>query len=400
MKNVCLVTGSDLRMVMGVNYYIKSFILCNEFFKTIRVNRVYSGSQILKVDEGEVIPIGSDIGTAEYKFRRGIRSFFRKLLTYKFYPFEKFRYELNLYRVSKKSIRHFIEDTAPCDYLIFEERGVAEYFFKHCNRIPKTTKIKTFLVVHSEGDARLSLPLRHGKTINERIKKDLYKRRDYVYSHVDRVIYISQKAYNSSILPPEKRSYVYNGAPFVKYDFSLPINMVKQFVCVGNLSGGKGQEKILEALSLLNSPKLRKMHMTFVGGGSNLEELKNMTQQLGIKDSVSFLGVRNDVPEILKGMDVFIMPSLTEGLSMSAIEAMRAGLFLVLTDTGGNKELCEDGCGVICTREPENIKKIIEEILDGEIICKEQKEHSHKRYVSLYSTESMAKGYEEVLLST
>ena len=93
MKNICLITGSDLRKVMGVNYYIKSFIQCNDFFENVRVNRVYSGSQFLKVDEDEEMPIGSDIGTTGYRIRRGFRTFLRNILTYKFYPFEKFRYE-------------------------------------------------------------------------------------------------------------------------------------------------------------------------------------------------------------------------------------------------------------------------------------------------------------------
>lgn len=45
------------------------------------------------------------------------------------------------------------------------------------------------------------------------------KRRDFVYSNIDKVIYISQKAYNNSILPVSKRSFVYNGSPDVKYTF-------------------------------------------------------------------------------------------------------------------------------------------------------------------------------------
>lgn len=72
MKYISLITGSELRMVMGVNYFIKSFLQSNEYLNDVKINRVYSSLQTLKVDEGDEMPIGSDIGTTEYKFRRGV----------------------------------------------------------------------------------------------------------------------------------------------------------------------------------------------------------------------------------------------------------------------------------------------------------------------------------------
>ena len=60
--------------------------------------------------------------------------------------------------------------------------------------------------------------------------------------------------------------------------------------------------------------------------------MKSLVTQYNLDDYVTFTGRRNDVADILNGMDVFIMPSLVEGLPMSAIEAMRAGLYLILTD--------------------------------------------------------------------
>ena len=51
-RYISLITGSDLRMVMGVNYFLKSFIKSNIYFHSVKVNRVYSGIQTLKVDEG------------------------------------------------------------------------------------------------------------------------------------------------------------------------------------------------------------------------------------------------------------------------------------------------------------------------------------------------------------
>lgn len=397
MKYISLITGSELRMVMGVNYFIKSFLQSNEYLKGVKVNRVYSSLQTLKVDEGDEMPIGSDIGTAEYKFRRGVRTFLRKLLTDKFYPFALFKYELNYQSVSKKALKNFFEDDAPCDYIIFQELGVAEYYFKHCEKHPQTKVVKTMLIIHSEDDSG-SMLLETFKGYGRKdMERRFRKRRDFVYEHIDKVMYISRKAYENSIMPEGKKTYVYNGSPVIAYSPVDRQDGLTQFVCVGTIDGRKGQDKILEALHLMDQKHLDRLHVTFVGGGTKETETRRMAADLGLEHYVTFTGRRNDVPEILRGMDVFIMPSTVEGLPMSAIEAMRAGLYLILTDTGGNAELCEDGCGAVCTRDAGNIMSVMSQTMDGMILNDKQKTNSRNRFLSHFSLECMARGYEEAL---
>ena len=74
-------------------------------------------------------------------------------MTDKFYPFALFRYELNLRLVSEGALKRFFADGAPCDYIIFQELGVAEYYFKHKDKYLKTKTIKTILIIHSEDDS-------------------------------------------------------------------------------------------------------------------------------------------------------------------------------------------------------------------------------------------------------
>ena len=136
-----------------------------------------------------------------------------------------------------------------------------------------------------------------------------------------------------------------------------------------------------------------------VGDGPEFEKMKSLVALYNLSDYITLTGRRDDVSEILEGKDVFIMPSLVEGLPMSAIEAMRAGLYLILTDTGGNVELCSEGCGVICTRDPENIRDIINTIINSNIISKTQKMQSRNRFLREFSLESMARGYETTLKS-
>lgn len=399
MKYISIVTGSDLRMVMGVNYFIKSFIECNKLFDRIKLTHVYSGVQSLNIENGDNISIGADLGTAEYKRRRGLRSILRRILNDKIYLFLLFRYELNKHLVSSKSNIKLFKENPDCNCIIFQEIGCAEYYYKHINEYPNFKHAKCILIIHSENDSGSMLV----ETFNGWGRKDMQRRynkmRDYVYERIDKVLYISKKAYDASILPANKKALIYNGSPVVDYSFGHEVNSIVNFVCVGSIEGRKGQDIIVDALKIMPKELLEKIHVTFVGGGSKEQELKQQVSEYGLDDKVTFTGRRNDVSDLLKAMDVFIMPSTIEGLPMSAIEALRAGLYLILTDTGGNAELCDKECGCVCERKAVDVMKKMVTVLDRNIITKEQKEHNHQRFLEEFSLESMAKKYEELVLN-
>ena len=67
-------------------------------------------------------------------------------------------------------------------------------------------------------------------------------------------------------------------------------------------------------------------------GGGETDELISLSKELGIEDDVVYLGLRNDVPELLQACDVFVFPSTSEGLPLSVVEAQAAGLPIVMSD--------------------------------------------------------------------
>ena len=71
--------------------------------------------------------------------------------------------------------------------------------------------------------------------------------------------------------------------------------------------------------------------------------LKEQVEQLSIGANVHFLGMRQDVPRLLSVLDAFVLPSLSEGLSLALLEAMASGKPVVATRVGGNPEVVEDG---------------------------------------------------------
>jgi glycosyltransferase involved in cell wall biosynthesis len=83
--------------------------------------------------------------------------------------------------------------------------------------------------------------------------------------------------------------------------------------------------------------------LVLVGGGELRGQLETQVRSLGLSDAVVFAGVRDDVPEILAALDLFVLPSRWEGLPLAVLEAMAARLPVVATAVGGVPEVVVDG---------------------------------------------------------
>jgi len=115
---------------------------------------------------------------------------------------------------------------------------------------------------------------------------------------------------------------------------------------VGRLAEVKDQYSLLLALQILvsDNPSLRrKLRLALIGDGPMSERLQRGSEELGIADIVWMPGDRDDIPELLRMFDIFVLPSLAEGVSNTILEAMASGLPVIATRTGGNPELIEDG---------------------------------------------------------
>ena len=131
----------------------------------------------------------------------------------------------------------------------------------------------------------------------------------------------------------ELKKYEFNKEVRDKIRIEFGINSgTTVFGYVGRLSKSKN---ILFALDVFGGIIQHKKDCFFVivGDGEEKENLQNRTKELHINDKVRFLGQRNDVPNILQGMDAFIFPSLYEGLSIVLIEAQAAGLKVYASNT-------------------------------------------------------------------
>lgn len=111
---------------------------------------------------------------------------------------------------------------------------------------------------------------------------------------------------------------------------------------VGRLQPVKDQGNLLEAFARTRQV-IPSAALVVIGDGPLRDPLQRCALELGIAGSVRFLGDRSDVHELLTGLDIFALSSVSEGYSVALLEACAAGLPIVATDVGGNHEIVRDG---------------------------------------------------------
>lgn len=107
---------------------------------------------------------------------------------------------------------------------------------------------------------------------------------------------------------------------------------------VARLDRIKGHHYLIQALPHIVK-KYQKMVCLFIGDGEIKNDLKIQCQKLGLEDHVTFLGFRDDIPEILSILDLFVLPSLSEGFPNVILEAMASSVPVVASSVGGIPEV-------------------------------------------------------------
>lgn len=176
-------------------------------------------------------------------------------------------------------------------------------------------------------------------------------------------------------------------------------------ITVGRFSTAKGYHDMIEAFKLLQQKNL-KSKLLMVGSGSTQDSIRSQIEELDLEHSVILAGDRNDVPQLLASSDVFASSSHREGLPLSVLEAMMAGLPVVATAVGDIPNVVTRDTGVIVPpHRPEMLAAALEELLTNPVKRQEmgkaakdraQQEYSvdvwMKRHVKLYEDVIQAHG--------
>jgi len=133
---------------------------------------------------------------------------------------------------------------------------------------------------------------------------------------------------------------------------------------VGRLEEQKGHKHLVEAMKLLKKDHPT-MKAIIVGEGRQRCFLENQIWELGLKDQVQLIGQRSDLADFFVGLDLFVMPSLWEGLALAMLSAMAAGVPVLATDVGGVRRALDEGKAgfILPAGDSERLAKEIEKAL-------------------------------------
>ena len=167
---------------------------------------------------------------------------------------------------------------------------------------------------------------------------------------------------------------------------------------IGRLTPVKGHKYLIEAASKILL-KIPGMIFVFLGDGELINELKRQATVSGINDKVLFLGWRPDVAEIMSTFDVFVLPSLNEGMGKVLVEAMAMGKPIIASDIGGIPDLIIHGNNGLLTSagDPESIAMSIEFLYRDPSKRKELGENG-KAIAAQYSADSMIQKIDRLYL--
>jgi glycosyltransferase involved in cell wall biosynthesis len=165
-------------------------------------------------------------------------------------------------------------------------------------------------------------------------------------------------------------------------------------ICVARFHPVKDHATLLRAFARV-AASAPDTDLLLAGDGPLRPDLQRQVQELGIAPRVSFLGVRDDVPALLKAADIFALTSVSEAASLTLLEAMGAGLPVVVTDVGGNPEIVRSGVeGVLVPRgDVAAAAHAIESLLHDKHLCVRLGAAARQRVVSAYELDSTIMRY-------
>lgn len=233
----------------------------------------------------------------------------------------------------------------------------------------------------------------HRSKLRNLLEKKTIKFSDYVVSNT---VAGKEILINREHLSEEKIKVIYNGINLEPVD-CLPSNreyLVLGFV--GRLENQKGINFLLEALHFLKDKKIK---LKIVGDGGAEKNLKAKSKDLGVCDQVEFLGRKENAHNYIKNFDIFVLPSLWEGMPNVILEAMSQEKLVIATDVGGISEMIVDSQNgfLVDSGNSEELAKKINYVLSlSEDEKLKIKKNARKTVEENFSIDKMVKKYEDL----
>lgn len=261
---------------------------------------------------------------------------------------------------TKNKIRELYQDFRP-DIVHSHHETVT---FHVCRSLSKYN-VKLVETIHSNF---IEYPLLHKYYMKRRLSAYIAIS-DKVGNLINKKIGVSQNNYH----------IIYNGIELQEFTPKEKeiLKEVRSIIAIGRLTKVKDHRNLIFAFNYLkkrlikeniNIPKL-----LIVGDGELRNDLVKLTNELNLDRNIKFLGIRKDIPQLLKKADIYVMSSELEGLSISLIEALASGIAIVATDVGSNDEIINHGkTGLLVPKkDPEKMSEAIFSLINNQNLRKD-----------------------------
>jgi glycosyltransferase involved in cell wall biosynthesis len=213
---------------------------------------------------------------------------------------------------------------------------------------------------------------------------------------------VKDYAHKIEKIKAEKIEVIYNGIDLQKFIWRgyQPIKTDKiEAITVGRLAEQKGQQYLIEALPFILQ-EYPNFKLNIIGTGRLEHHLKNLAQSLGVFDHIKMWGERSDVSQILSTMDIFILPSLWEGLGLVILEAQAVGLPVLACKIPGVEEVVIDNqTGLLFSpKDPRAISQAVAKIISQPELAKTVVEQSRKQVEAKFALQHMVSAYTNLYL--
>jgi glycosyltransferase involved in cell wall biosynthesis len=278
-------------------------------------------------------------------------------------------------------------------------RGLKRHFNQHRFDLVHTHNIYPHL--YGTLAARLAgvpfvVNTRHGQRVGQGWKSRILFR---VASYwVDRVVAVSDDAASLCVekdgLPLKKVSRIWNGIDISEFAFRGPIDSPIA-ICVARLVPEKDHANLIQAISIA-SRTVPNLKLRIVGDGLLRLPLEKLVVEIKASEHVEFLGEQENVPELLATSGFYVSSSLSEGVSLTILEAMAVGLPVIATSVGGNPEIVvESTTGMLVpASNPQMLANAIIEMCRCRADWQTMGENGRRRVAECFDVRTMTKNYE------
>lgn len=253
----------------------------------------------------------------------------------------------------------------------------------------------------------------HGQTDITAGERFAGLKRFLVRQGCDKLVFVSaglkQELARAIRIPESRCEVIPNGVDLSKFsttrDYTLRRELglpsgTRLVGAIGNIRAPKGYDVFLRTARILKdrSPAYRFV-IAGEGSGKLFESLLTLRSELGLEQHVTFLGLRADVNNILRNLDVYALSSTTEGFSIACIEAMASGVPVVATRSGGPEEIIEEGVSGLLVRpsDPQSLADAIDRLGHDRLLAARLAENGIARVRDKYTLASMLRSYERLL---